>query len=275
MAITAVAAVVGVAGSAAGYATVVAAAAAVVTVVGVATKNKTLMKIGAGLGIGGAAAGALGWSGAAASASSAGGAAVEGAAAAGAGAEGAAAATTAAEAATTATTAAEAASSVGATANTTGTTLRAIEGGSNLAYGAAEGSSLMSNATAAAPVATQAIQAAQPAPAAQAVPSSQGSSSLMPQVQPQTIKPAEVTPMAQVGAPGMQNNVGTSYWDRFSQFATSPGGMQVIGSTLSGVGGAAGNYYSNKAKIQADIDAENRLRANRSNFPSVRWSTAK
>lgn len=277
MAITAVAVFAGAAGTAAGYATIVAAAAAVVTVVGIATKSSSLMKIGAGLGVGGAVAGAAGWTltaGSAANGGAAGSAVAEGAATE-------AAASTASEAAAT-----------GASANSTGTTLRALEGGSNAAYGseaiagsavptAVDGSRVRtvgngygeSGSSGIIDAAADTSAVSQPAAVSKVA-------DVASVAQPASVNSTGTTLRAMEGGTntvygGSSANGGSSYWESIGNVwkGLDSGDKQIVGGIVKGVGQGAASYMSEKMKTQAQIDAETRLRDNRSNFTPVTWRT--
>mgnify|MGYP006382293603 CR=1 FL=1 len=277
MAITAVAAFAGAAGAAAGYATIVAAAAAVVTVVGIATKSSSLMKIGAGLGVGGAVAGAAGWTltaGSAANGGAAGSAVAEGAATE-------AAASTASEAAAT-----------GASANSTGTTLRALEGGSNAAYGseaiagsavptAVDGSRVRTVGSGYGESGSSGIIDAAADTSAVSQPAAVSKVADVASVaQPASVNSTGTTLRAMEGGTnavynGSSANGGSSYWESIGNVwkGLDSGDKQIVGGIIKGVGQGAASYIGESMKTQSQIDAENRLRDNRSNFTPVTWRT--
>lgn len=274
MAIVAVAAFAGAAGTAAWGAAVVAAVSVAVTVVGAVTKNPTLMKIGAGLGAGGSVASAAGWSGAWAGG------------------------TTATEAGTVASTASEAGTAAGGTevasnatgmaTNSTGTSLRAAEGAAGIGYGG-EG------------VAGAAVPVAADGSRIRTIGDGMGgmdSTATFDKggiLESATAQPAQVASVASVAQPGnatgttvrameggsnavyngTQASGGTSYWDSLGSMWKNmdSGDKQIVGGIIKGVGQGAASYMSESMKTQAQIDAENRLRNNRSNFTPVRWST--
>lgn len=278
MAITAVAAFAGAAvatTATAAVITYVAIAAAVVTVVGVATKNETLTKIGAGLGLGTAVGGWIASANVGTTAVANGGA-VESSLAADA-AAGTAAGTAAGETAV-------ASNATGMAANSTGTSLRAAEGEAGIGYGGqtATDTSIASSASSAADKAakTGIIDAAgetstvaQPAGVAQVA-------DVAGVAQPgMSVNSTGSTLRAMEGANGVpygsSANGGSSYWDSIGEFwkGLDSGDKQIVGGIVKGVGQGAASYIGERQKTQSQIDAENRLIERRSNFTPVTWRT--
>ena len=74
---------------------------------------------------------------------------------------------------------------------------------------------------------------------------------------------------------GSSANGGSSYWESIGNVwkGLDSGDKQIVGGIIKGVGQGAASYIGESMKTQSQIDAENRLRDNRSNFTPVTWRT--
>jgi hypothetical protein len=179
----------------------------------------------------------------------------------------------------------EGATGVGATANSTGSTLRALEGGSNVAYGAEASPGLLSGAQSV--PAADVVNQASTAQLLEAAPTTQAATpsvvdTVAPMAQTATpAAPAQMAAMPDVGTPGgsfnstgttlrgmeggtnatyngmmggAQPNGGTTYLDSVSKAWNGMGGNaqgQIIGGGLKGAGMMAAQYYGQKGQIES------------------------